>query len=40
MTLTILFPSKEARDRATRTGMKDGMGASFDRLGDYLRRMA
>jgi uncharacterized protein YndB with AHSA1/START domain len=32
MTLTITYPSKEARDAATRTGMKDGMEASFTRF--------
>jgi uncharacterized protein YndB with AHSA1/START domain len=40
MTLTILYPSKEARDAATQTGMKDGMSVSYDRLAAYLvRRM-
>ena len=40
MTLTILYPSKEARDAALKTGMKEGMSQSFDRLGEYLRTMA
>jgi uncharacterized protein YndB with AHSA1/START domain len=40
ITLTILYPSKEARDAALQTGMKDGMSQSFDRLADYLRTMA
>jgi uncharacterized protein YndB with AHSA1/START domain len=38
-TLTILYPSKEARDAALQTGMKDGMAMSFDRLAEYLRTM-
>jgi uncharacterized protein YndB with AHSA1/START domain len=38
VTLTILYPSKEARDAATKTGMKDGVSASFDRLAEYLRK--
>jgi uncharacterized protein YndB with AHSA1/START domain len=36
MTLTILYPSKEARDAALKTGMKEGMSLSFDRLNKYL----
>ena len=32
MTLTIAYPSKEARDAATQTGMKEGLDASFERL--------
>jgi hypothetical protein len=32
MTLTINYPSKEARDAATQTGMKEGLDASFGRL--------
>jgi uncharacterized protein YndB with AHSA1/START domain len=38
-TLTILYPSKEAREAALKTGMKDGMALSFDRLAEYLRTM-
>lgn len=37
-TLTILYPSKEARDAALQTGMKDGVAVSFDRLAEYLRK--
>jgi uncharacterized protein YndB with AHSA1/START domain len=37
--VTILYPSKEARDAALKTGMKDGMAMSFERLADYLRTM-
>jgi uncharacterized protein YndB with AHSA1/START domain len=40
MTLTVLYPSKEARDAALETGMKDGASMSFDRLAEYLRKMA
>jgi uncharacterized protein YndB with AHSA1/START domain len=36
MTQTILYPSKEARDAATKTGMKDGAEQSYDRLDAYL----
>ena len=35
-TQTILYPSKEARDAALKTGMRDGMNVSFDRLAAYL----
>jgi uncharacterized protein YndB with AHSA1/START domain len=34
--LKILYPSKEARDAALQTGMKDGMAQSFNRLEEYL----
>ena len=40
ITQTILYPSKEARDAALKTGMKDGMDQSFDRLDEYLRTVA
>jgi len=33
---TVLYPSKEARDAATKTGMKDGVSESYDRLAEYL----
>ena len=36
VTLTILYPSKEARDAALRTGMTEGVSASFDRLAGLL----
>jgi uncharacterized protein YndB with AHSA1/START domain len=32
----ILYPSKEARDAALQTGMKEGASMSFDRLNDYV----
>ncbi len=37
---TVFYPSKEARDAALKTGMKDGVSRSYDRLGEYLRTMA
>ena len=37
ITNRVLYPSKEARDAALQTGMKDGVSASFDRLAEYLR---
>jgi uncharacterized protein YndB with AHSA1/START domain len=40
LTLKILYPSKEARDRAVQTGMTDGMAAGFDRMDEQLRSMA
>ncbi|MEJ7812333.1 MAG: SRPBCC family protein [Gemmatimonadaceae bacterium] len=40
MTSTVLYASKEARDGALGTGMKDGWAASNDRLDAYLRTMA
>lgn len=40
MTHTMLYPSKEARDAALGTGMKEGADHSFDRLAEYLRTMA
>ena len=39
-TTTVRYPSKEARDAALGTGMKDGASVSFDRLAEYLRTMA
>lgn len=36
LTLKILYPSKQARDKALQTGMKDGMAQSFNRLEKYL----
>ena len=40
MSQTVLYPSKEARDAAMKTGMKDGASVSFARLADYLRKIA
>ena len=36
ITTRVLYPSKEARDAARRTGMTDGVAATFDRLEEYL----
>jgi len=38
--ITILYPSKEARDAALRTGMAKGAGMSYDRLAGLLASMA
>ena len=40
ITQTVLYPSKEARDAAFKTGMKEGASQSFDRLAEYLRTTA
>jgi uncharacterized protein YndB with AHSA1/START domain len=40
ITIAILYPSKEARDAALKTGMKEGMDVSYERLAEYLRTMA
>jgi uncharacterized protein YndB with AHSA1/START domain len=40
ITLEVLYPSKEARDAALRTGMGKGVSHSFDRLAEYLSAMA
>ena len=37
---TVLYPSKEARDRAITTGMEDGWARSNERLDEYLRSLA
>lgn len=39
MTQTVLYPSREARDAALRTGMETGMSLSFERLDAYLASM-
>jgi uncharacterized protein YndB with AHSA1/START domain len=36
ITQTVLYPSKEARDAARKTGMESGVSESFDRLAEYL----
>jgi uncharacterized protein YndB with AHSA1/START domain len=36
VTQTMLFPSREARDAALATGMKEGVSQSYDRLDTYL----
>jgi uncharacterized protein YndB with AHSA1/START domain len=40
MTLTMLFASKEARDAAIKTGMTDGMEASYQRLDEIAAAAA
>ncbi len=40
ITQRILYPSKEARDAALKTGMKEGVAQSFDRLARYLARLS
>ena len=39
VTMTVLYSSREARDAALRTGMTDGVAASYDRLDDVLASM-
>jgi uncharacterized protein YndB with AHSA1/START domain len=38
-TITVLYPSKDARDAALKTGMKEGAGQSYDRLEKLLGTM-
>jgi uncharacterized protein YndB with AHSA1/START domain len=40
ITQSILYPSKEARDAALKTGMAEGVSQSFDRLAGYLASIA
>jgi uncharacterized protein YndB with AHSA1/START domain len=40
MVCTVLYPSKEARERAMGTGMKEGWSESYDHLDEYLRTLA
>jgi uncharacterized protein YndB with AHSA1/START domain len=40
LTLTVLYPSKEARDGALAGGMAGGMAASYDRLDEILGGVA
>jgi uncharacterized protein YndB with AHSA1/START domain len=40
ITITVLYPSKEARDMALQTGMKEGMNAGFVRLDELLGQLA
>jgi len=37
ITTTILYPSKEARDAALASGMKEGVAQSYERLEAYLK---
>ena len=36
VTMTVLYSSREARDAALKTGMADGVAASYDRLDELL----
>jgi uncharacterized protein YndB with AHSA1/START domain len=38
LTLTVLYPSKEARDATLASGMEHGVGAGYDRLDALLRQ--
>ncbi|MGH7561039.1 MAG: SRPBCC family protein [Gemmatimonadales bacterium] len=40
ITLTVTYPSREARDAALKTGMKDGMEVSYARLEKLLSGLA
>lgn len=40
ITQGVRYPSKEARDAALQTGMKEGVSESFDRLAEYLATIA
>lgn len=40
ITTLILYPSQEARDAAARTGMREGMARTYERLDGYLKTMA
>lgn len=40
VTLTMRYPSKDARDAALETGMKEGMAASYERLEAYLPKVS
>jgi uncharacterized protein YndB with AHSA1/START domain len=40
ISITILYPSTEARDAAMKTGMAKGMDLSYDRLAAHLETMA
>jgi uncharacterized protein YndB with AHSA1/START domain len=40
ITITLLYPSQEARDAALQSGMKDGMEQGFARLDELLAGLA
>ena len=40
ITTTVRYASREARDAALQTGMKEGMDIGFVRLEEYLRKLA
>ena len=37
---TILYPSKQDRDKALQTKMREGVSASYERLDEHLRSSA
>jgi uncharacterized protein YndB with AHSA1/START domain len=39
LTSTMLYPSREAREKARDTGMEQGWSESYDRLDDYLPKI-
>ena len=39
LTQRVLYPSREARDAAAETGMKQGVALSFNRLAQHLRNL-
>lgn len=39
LAVNVRYPSKEAREKAIGTGMKEGWSASYDHLDSYLREM-
>jgi uncharacterized protein YndB with AHSA1/START domain len=40
LTISMVFPSKEIRDMAVRSGMTDGMAVGYDRLDDLIAELA
>ena len=39
VTMTVTYPTRDARDAALESGMKQGIGLNFARLEEYLRAM-
>jgi uncharacterized protein YndB with AHSA1/START domain len=39
LTCTMVYPSREAREKARDTGMEEGWSASYDRLDEYLQKI-
>jgi hypothetical protein len=40
LTLTVLYPSREARDGALASGMERGLGAGYERLDEILQTVS
>lgn len=40
LTLTVVYPSREARDAAVASGMEHGMAAGYDRLDEILQTVS